>query len=291
MRVFACVCLLLALPVQAAEDRLPFWRVSTANGTLYLLGSIHLARAEFYPLRERIMQAFEASRTLVVEVDIAGARIMQLQQQTLLRGSYPPGQSIHDELSATTWTELERELAAVGLPAGVMESMRPGLVVSMLTSMHMMALGLRPELGIDRHFLDLAHSASPAAKEIVELETIDQQLDLLFDFPDKNLLVLQTLAQLDGLEDLMAQLLDVWQRGDAPGMAKLLLEDELAHNPQFKPIYERLFDVRNIAMTGRLRELMQRGGQYFVVVGSGHLVGDQGIVALLQQQGYRPEQL
>jgi uncharacterized protein YbaP (TraB family) len=285
--VLFTVALSLAAQLQAANDRLLFWEVPTDRGTIWLLGSLHLARADIYPLRREIMSAFESSGTLVVEVDIGGANQFAVQQRMLELGTYPAGKSIEDDLSAQTWKDLQARLDASGLPAYMMMQLKPGLVVTTLTTMEMLKLGLNPELGVDKHFLTLARGSKP----IAELETVDQQIGLLLDFPNPNLLVQQTLAQMDGLEATMNELISMWKRGDAPGLRKLVLDDELSRHPEFRPLQERLFDQRNRAMTDRILQMQASGGDYFVVVGAGHLLGDQGIVALLAKRGLKPRQL
>ena len=90
---------------------------------------------------------------------------------------------------------------------------------------------------------------------------------------------------------LMAQMVDYWRRGDAEGLARLVIEDELKKYPEFADLHRRMFDDRNRAMTGKVLEMQQKGGTYFVVVGAGHLVGDQGIVAMLKERGQSPRQL
>jgi hypothetical protein len=48
---------------------------------------------------------------------------------------------------------------------------------------------------------------------------------------------------------------------------------------------------RNIAMTGKIEDLLKTGKSYFVVVGAGHLVSEEGIVQQLAERGYSVEQL
>jgi len=49
-----------------------------------------------------------------------------------------------------------------------------------------------------------------------------------------------------------------------------------------------MFDERNAGMANRIREYLNSGkGDYFVVVGAGHLLGEGSMVDLLQQQGYQ----
>jgi uncharacterized protein YbaP (TraB family) len=281
------VLLASSLPLQAAGDRLLFWHVTTPRAEVWMLGSMHLARPDLYPLRAEIMQAFEASDSLVVEVDISGGNQLAVQEMMLARGTYQGNETIRDHLSASTWHALEQRLEQNGLPGMMMERMKPGLVLTTLTMVEMMKLGLSPELGVDRFFLNQAR----AQKGIIELETVEQQLDILLNFPNPDLLVKQSLFQLDSLEATMAQLISEWKRGDAAALRRLVIDDELSRHPEFRPLHERLFDNRNRAMTDRIVDLQQRGGRYFVVVGAGHLLGDQGIISLLEKRGQKPRQL
>jgi uncharacterized protein YbaP (TraB family) len=286
-RLLLLTLLLLSPSLQAANDRLLFWEVSTERGTTWILGSMHLARADVYPLRQEISSAFEMSDQLVVEVDISAANQLAIQQRMLEMGTYPAGKSIADDLSPQTWKALQQRLEQSGLPPYMMEQLKPGLVITTLTAIEMMKLGLSPELGIDKHFLNLARGNKP----IVELETVDQQIGLLLNFPNPDLLVRQTLFQMDSLAATMDALVRKWKAGDVNGLRRLVLDDELSRHPEFRPLQERMFDQRNRAMTERILRLQRDGGKHFVVVGAGHLLGDQGIIALLQKRGQKPRQL
>lgn len=273
--------------VAAANDRLLFYGIKTERAQVWLLGSMHLARPDIYPLREKIMSAFASADSLVVEVDIGGGNQLAIQQRMLEMGTYPAGKTIREELSARTWSQLESRLQTSGLPPFMFEQMKPGLVVTTLTTMELMKLGLSPELGIDGHFLAMARGQ----KRIVELETIDDQLSLLLDIDNAELLVKQTLYQMDTLEASMNKLVRKWKAGDTDGLRKLVLDDELRSHPEFRPLQKRMFDDRNRAMTDGIVKLQRSGGTHFVVVGAGHLLGDQGIIALLQKRGQQPRQL
>lgn len=287
LRILGLSGLLLSVTVHAAGERLLFFSLASNNTEVYLLGSMHLARADIYPLRSEIMDAFASAETLAVELDISGENQLKIQQMILERGTYPAGQSIRDHLSASTWRSLQQHLSATGLPPQMLESMRPGLLIVTLSSLEIMKLGLSAELGIDRYFLEQARGK----KRIHEMETVEQQVSLLLDFPDEDLLVQQSLGQLEDMATIMDDLVSAWKRGDAPALQEMLLEDELVKNPEFRAVYERLFDQRNRAMTRQIETFLKSPGRYFVVVGAGHLVGEQGIVSLLQKQGYAVKQL
>ena len=277
----------LAMPLSwAAGEKLPIWTVHSDSAEVVLLGSVHMAYAEIYPLREEIEAAFAAADTLVVEVDISGANALEIQQLMLEKGVLPEGESLQQTISGQTWEDLQSYLRSRGLPVEMFARLRPGLVITTLSSMRLAELGLRPEMGIDQHFLDLAVGNKP----VLELESAAQQIELLLDFPDQDLLMAQTLVQLDDIDQYLRPIYDAWRAGDAAQLNRLLLTDERQRHPEFQPLYEKLFDQRNRAMTIKIEDFLAGSGRYFVVVGAGHLVGEEGIISLLERRGFSAQQ-
>ena len=67
----------LATPQKPAPvKKAMFWKVSSKDNVVNLLGSIHAGSKEMYPLAKEIEAAFEESSTLAVEADI-----IQIDQQ------------------------------------------------------------------------------------------------------------------------------------------------------------------------------------------------------------------
>jgi uncharacterized protein len=52
----------------------------------------------------------------------------------------------------------------------------------------------------------------------------------------------------------------------------------------------KLIDDRNTAMTRTIERFLQTPESYFVAVGAGHLVGDNGILSQLRRQNFKLEQ-
>ena len=280
-------CALLALPLWAAGEKLPVWQFHSDTAHVVLLGSVHMAYPDIYPLRAEIEAAFAVADTLVVEVDISGANTLAIQQRMMEKGLLPEGESLEQYLSGQTWSDLQAYLRSRALPVELFARLRPGLVVTTLSSMRIAELGMRAELGIDQHFLNLARGT----KNVQELESAEQQIDLLLEFPEPDLLLSQTLIQLDEIDLYLRPVYDAWRAGDAALLYRLLLEDERERNPQFGPVYEKFFDERNRAMTEKIDAFLHTTGRYFVVVGAGHLVGPEGIISGLERRGYQAQQL
>ena len=274
----------ISFPAIASEDRAMFWRVDSAEASVFLLGSIHFADETFYPLRAEIEQAFDDSENLVVEVDIdapgAVARFQQLMQS---EGSYSGKQTLKDDLSKETYEQLQSYLKELSIPPALMEKNKPGVVVLILASMQAQQVGLKPELGIDAYFLNRARSH----KKILALETMDEQLKIFLDIEDADALLQDSLQSLEMLNEEMDALVAAWKQGDEKAMMQLLFEDITSENAAIIALYERLYFQRNIKMTAAIKHYLKQKGQYFVVVGAGHLIGEKGIVQLLQSAGYR----
>ncbi|MFT6957638.1 MAG: hypothetical protein ACJAYC_002651 [Halieaceae bacterium] len=276
------VAVLFSRQALTAGEPLLAWRVLSPDAELYLLGSVHVAFEDIYPLREEIETAFSRSNTLVVEVDIGGAGALEIQQLLLEHGALPPGGSLEQSLSPSTWDALQKYLRSRALSLEIFVGLKPALVATALSALRLAELGMHSELGIDQHFLNQARGS----KDIVELETPEEQVSLLLDVPQPDLLMVQTLTQLDGIDLFIRPIYDAWRLGDSEKLNNLLLEDKRHQHPELEPIYRRMFDDRNSRMTSRIIEMLVVRGSYFVVVGAGHLVGETGIITQLEQRGY-----
>ena len=280
----------ISVTVHAENDKAFFWQVSSDKATVYLMGSIHFADKSFYPVRKEIEEGYKNSDTLVVELDINKIDHNVYNRLLVEKGIYKNGSTIKDVISEDTWQQLDQRLRQLNISYDDIKNYKPGILVLTLTSMQVMQMGFNPELGIDAYFLNKASSADPA-KEIIELETLDQQVSLFLDIPDGNLLLKESLYSLDESEVMMADLVRYWKAGDESKMNKLLFEEALSENPAFSAIYDSLIYERNSQMSLKVEAMLKQQGSYFVVVGSGHLIGDRGIVGLLKEKGYKVKRL
>lgn len=280
---FLFLSLFVFSDVRAENDRAFFWQVTSEQATVYLMGSIHFADKSFYPLRPEIEQAFQHSDALVVELDIS--KVDSRKYNRLLQdGMYKNGRTIKDALSEETWLQLRQRLRHLNLPYDSVKNYKPGVLVLTLSAVQVMKMGFDPALGIDAYFL-----ARTGQKKIIELETLEQQINLFLNIPDGDLLLKESLYSLDEAEILMAEMVRYWKTGNEKKMKKMLFDDALREYPAFSKIYDSLFYARNENMTKKIEKMLKQPGRYFVVVGSGHLIGDKGVVNALREIGYDVE--
>ncbi|MCK5263239.1 MAG: TraB/GumN family protein [Gammaproteobacteria bacterium] len=268
----------------ASEDRGLFWRVDSASATVYLFGSIHFADESFYPLREEIERAFDASENLVVEIDSNEKGAMERFQNLMQsEGSYSGDETLKNNLSEKTYQQLQLYLKELAIPPALVERQKPGIVVLTLAAIQAQQTGLKPEQGIDSHFLNKIKKD----KKIIALETMDEQLRIFLDIEDPDLLLQDSFHSLEMVGEEMDALVNSWKQGDEKAMYHLLFEDIENENAAIISLYERLYFQRNIKMAASIKNYLKQKGQYFVVVGTGHLIGEKGIVHLLQNAGYQ----
>jgi uncharacterized protein YbaP (TraB family) len=90
--------------------------------------------------------------------------------------------------------------------------------------------------------------------------------------------------------ELMDDMLQAWKSGNADAMEQAKMR-YVRDYPQLKPVFEKMFDQRNDAMTQQIEQFLQTQKTYFVAVGAGHLTGERGILSQLRAKNYDVEQL
>jgi uncharacterized protein YbaP (TraB family) len=286
----AIILALAAVVSQIGPDRaerLFLWRVtSPAGARAYLAGSIHLAGPGLYPLPEPFARAFEESGSLVVEVDTEALPLTVMNDFIAERGLAEPGRSLEDYLTP----EARALLARSGWSRPEYAGYRPWLAALVIQLAALEKNGFSARYGLDKHFLD---QAAARRLPVVELETFAEQMDLLADLSSEEaeLFLQATLLEAADLPATLADFWAAWLRGDVAGFAELFFRD-FARYPELSGLMDRLVIRRNHLMLERLKPLLDASGRPpFVVVGAGHLVGREGLLALLAGHDYRLEQL
>ena len=266
------------------------WKVTGPKGIVYLFGTIHVGKADFYPLPSIIEDRFKSADTLIEEVDLSEpAETARVQEGLAAVAGYPNGDTITNHLSETTRSHLAAYVKKGGLPEPAIASMRPWMVSMLVELGEMQRMGFDPSYGLDQHFVEEARQSH---KQIGALEDAESQLKLLSSLPEdlQDRLLLSSLVDMEKLPKIVHLLTHAWQSGDTAAIEELIFSGTREY-PQLKPLMTKLLDDRNIAMTGKIERFLQTPQCYFVAVGAGHLVGEQGILSQLQRKNFTVEQL
>ena len=258
------------------------WKVTAGQGTVYLLGSIHAAKPEIYPLDERIEKAFKSADVLVVEVDASADKMLSLAGAMMQKAMYPPGDSLDKHISTDLFEQTKQHLARSGIPIDQWKQFKPWFLAITIAMLELQQLGIKPENGIDLHFLNRARGN----KQIQELETADAQLNLLDSFSDvdQERFLKYTIQETDNIARNVNDMIRAWSNGEVDWLTAFL-QKPTKDFPELRPLLVKLFDERNKQMAEKIRDYLNTGKTYFVVVGAGHVVGDNGLVKLLSKHG------
>ncbi len=276
--IFFCA-LAAGAPRCSAEPAM--WVVKGPHSTVYLFGTIH-ALDQNHPWHSaKIDAAIRQSQSLWLEIpNIDDAASMQpLIMQLGLDMAHP----LSTKLTPDQMTKLTK--AAAGLPggSGMLEMMKPWLAGMMLSVVPIMQAGYDPNSGVES---ELKPQFTAANKPVKGFETAEQQLHYFADLSDKAQLSF-LLSELDDSEkavDEFKELVAAWYAGD---VAKL----DALNNAEFRDKYPDLFQLlivkRNQNFTTQIQDLLKGDGVTFVAIGAGHLVGKEGVPAMLRKKGYK----
>ncbi len=288
--LLAVTYLVAACGAGADEKPIFMWQIESGTATVSLVGSIHVGKPDFFPLAEPFENAFAAAPVLAVEVDMADpANLQKSAMLVMQKGMLPGDTTLEDRLSPELWQRIEKYSAENNFPLAMYSKFTPGIVAMMMVMEEYKKHGFDPELGIDKHFLDMS---GEQGKEIRELETIEAQLDLFFSIDDQldDILVEEFLDQMVEITVITEEMVALWKAGDVTGLDDFL-QDQMGEDPDMADFYRTLLDDRNVKMAEKIDDWLKADTDVFVVVGAGHFAGKMGILSLLEGKGYTVTQM
>ncbi len=279
---FAAFSLATACGDQAAQPLEPtsypaLWEIAREDGAVegWLFGTVHALPDDFAWRSPRLEQAIEDADTLVVEVgDLDdGAKLSALFEDMAF--DQPEG-----PISARIREDLRDEFDELLVKAKVrrsyfdpMESWAAALALAQV------AQEGQPENGADRALIEAFEG-----RDLIELEGARSQLAIFDSLPraeQRDLLnaVLEEAATHGRDSGRLARL---WRDGDTDGLEQLTRRGMLA-DPELR---QALLIDRNTAWATRIENLLSARDRPLIAVGAGHLLGEDGLPALLQANGY-----
>jgi uncharacterized protein YbaP (TraB family) len=268
------------------------WKASDKDSTVYLLGSIHVANPSIYPLSKAMLNAFEKSDALVVEADIANQNdgIKYMQQKMMYTGT----DALDRNVPRDVYDRFVEAIKPLGLKPEVYNKLKPWYAAMLVQNIQMEQNSYSANLGIDLYFTAKATGKKP----IIEIEGLKFQVDM-FDSFSKELqeqYLSATLAPDKSSQqqqaDAITAIMKAWKAGDAAAAEKLLVVGDDS-SVEAKEFNEKLWTARDNNMYQKTKTYLADPVKktYFIVVGAGHMEGEDGIVTQLKRNGYSVEQV
>jgi uncharacterized protein YbaP (TraB family) len=268
-----------------AQEKSLLWQVSRDGKSVFLLGSIHYLRKENYPLNPAILNALDASKRLVLEVDLNSISPESAQRVTLEKAMYRDGTTLRQNISAETYQLAARRADELGLDMRILNPMKAWFAALTMVAIKMQQMGLDPRFGVDHY---LAERAKSAGKPTGGLETLEFQLSLFDQLSkrEQEMMLRQTVEELDRLDKDINDIVKAWLRGDGDRLAALML----GGMQEYPELYQKILVERNRRWTGEIERFAQQGNGAMVVVGAAHLLGRDSVIEMLKQKGFTVEQ-
>ncbi len=265
---------------KSAKDRGFLWRVTKDGRSSYLYGTIHVSKLEWALPGPQLIQAIRQSDSIALELNPLDPQAMHQLSQGMLD---TPAKPLPQALGA----RFARQAQVSCVPVAQLAPLRPEFQIVTLTVMALMKQGLSPAYGAD---LVLAGVASSSKKSVEAIESVEDQLRLMrLSSREEALAALdEGLVQLeDGTAQvLLAKLAQSWADSDYPTMSSYTSWCKCLNTAKERADLKRLLDDRNPAMAARIDTLHGDGRRIFAAVGALHMVGPEGLPALMERRGY-----
>ncbi|HUQ74030.1 MAG TPA: TraB/GumN family protein [Burkholderiales bacterium] len=274
---------LAVLPAAANAD--PFtrgllWRVTKQGGApSHVFGTIHDPDPRLAELPVPVRGALARSKSLMVEF-LPDA---YAQERFLEAALFSDRQTLEQHVGAADFARVLDELAPIGLSREFVNKLKPWGVL----------LNLRAPRPVHATTVDsqLVELARQRRMLIGQIEGVEEQIFTFDECPLESQVALlrHSLAHRSEILDLARRTVDAYLERDLSAIW-LLREQFAARYPEIAPhqavMTKRVLHDRSVVMAYRMQRELRRG-EAFVALGALHLHGRRGVLALLEQDGYR----
>lgn len=280
----AACCWAFALPGRAATLH-SLWEVHGKHNTVYLLGSIHVLRPGDYPLAPAVLQAYADAKSLLMEINLNDIDAQQATSEMISSATLPEGKTLPQILGSQRYSHAASLAHEVGVELSTFDQFAPWFAAEAISQLQLAQLGFQPQSGVEMYFLERARTDG---KSVAGLETVHDQI-ALFEGLSLDVQAEYLISSLEQAHELPQQVDDMvhaWQRGDTAWF-ETQLRSEFGRDSL---LYQSVLAARNRKWIPRIEALLKDDNNYLVIVGTGHLVGRDSVIDLLEKDGVRATQ-
>jgi uncharacterized protein YbaP (TraB family) len=262
------------------------WKIS-GNGLQkpsYILGTHHAASKDICDNIAGFNDAYAGIDQVYGEVDTKKMNSTATQLKLMPHMTMPKGQTLSSLYTEEQLKKIDEYITPLlGLGVNAFNKMKPAVLSSSIQMAIIMKI--YPEFdaskGIDSQMQTMARKDKKAAQG---LETVEFQVDLLYNSPleEQAADLLEIVEQGQEAEEMIIDLTNRYLKQDLAGLWELMQKDSEPEE------LEKLVYGRNRNWVSQMKDIMPQTPTMFVV-GAGHLPGEQGLIKLLEQEGYELE--
>lgn len=264
-----------AVTAQTTGNNALLWEISgnDLGSASYLYGTMHMICAEDFIIGEQLKEKFKASQKVYLEVDMDDpAMNRKMMQLSMLQGK-----KLSDIFSDSDYHKLNIFFRdTIGMPLTLLNTMKPFILFSILTQK---SLPCSEQESYELRFIEMAKAQS---KEVLGLETIEEQMKIFDDMPDslQVQMVMRFVDEFQVQKKEFAKMAAAYKQEDLDAIYQHIMS-----SPDIAGSEEVLLFNRNKRWIPIMEKAMQKEKVFFAV-GAGHLGGPEGVINLLREEGY-----
>ncbi len=271
--IFSTFIYLISFSASTKEtDTPPFFKITYQNSAVYLLGSVHVGKPDFYPLPKIIQHQLDQSDAIVLE-----AVPSEADHALVARYSMP---TVPYKIQNTDFDQYCKNRRPF---CNAIKQFSPWVIATQITLSRLNKLGYHAHLGIESHLIK-----NKGSKPLLQLESMEFQLNLMSSLK-KSTQQSMLSASIKAPNDQITDMFTAWRTGDL-SIIDEISQQELKQQGDDEFI-EKLLWSRNKNMADALITQMKQHPkqQLFATIGAAHLAGDKSINQYLQNAGAKVE--
>ncbi|MBS6501475.1 MAG: TraB/GumN family protein [Clostridium sp.] len=263
------------------------WEATNGSTSVNLVGTIHLGSNNINFLNDDIKRIIDETDVLSVELDLS---LKENIEKTQSSGYLKDGKTIENYLSEDEINKLSSIINTLSPKFNIKEinNLNSFSLSSLLTNLCYAKAGILGN-GLDLIMINgvKLRKANGDNITINELEGVDYQLETInktftWEYIKKYLNDYSN-SNIDDEVDIAKNLFNAYKTGDI----EFIEESNNKMKNDSPEYYKIMLTDRNIGMTNKIDELIKDGKKHTVAVGAAHFIGEDGILKLLEEKGYK----
>ncbi|MGH8751551.1 MAG: TraB/GumN family protein [Burkholderiales bacterium] len=245
----------------------------------YIFGTIHLSDERVTQMPEKVKLALSETKSFTMELVVD-----EMVRQVFLEAMFlPVSQDLQGLIGSELYDKTARLMQQNGIPPEATKKLKPWAVLLNLT-----IPSAKPGVTLDN---ELLHAARLQHKAVYQLEDVGEQVSVFDDIPmDTQIALLEyAVGHYAAAPDAVEKLVAAYLRQDLGAIWNINADfmREGRETPAYNDYFiKRVIYGRSIVMAYRMQAPLRRGEAFFAV-GAMHLFGEQGVLNLLEQEGYK----
>ncbi len=286
LSIISCLWLMLSCNAQTKkpnlsinkDDNTLLWEIN-GNGLQkpsYLFGTFHLMCKDDIQFSNQLKTALANSATMYMELDMDDPGLM-LSGMMLM--TMKGGKKLADFYSKDEYKRLEIFFKdSISAPLSFLQTMKPYMLIALL---YPKMMPCKTVSGVEEELMKLAKFQN---KEIKGLETMELQAAVFDSIPyeEQAKELLKSIDSMEMNKKNFDTMMRVYKSQRLSAIEALFSKSEFGMQNH----EDILLNKRNINWVEQLGTILKKES-VFIAVGAGHLVGKNGLIALLRKKGYK----